>query len=220
MKRLLLPAVAALILAAAPARADTAGNLQASQNAMASTAAQGNGGQGQDQSQKKHHTSPGGGQGGGNGGGNGQGPVFHKVPPPPVHHKVTPTPVVRHHDTTVIKRERYVGPHDYTPGHRPANWNVYPRHFDRDVYRHVYRAEHRYHWGVYVRPHGWYYRNWVFGQHLPRIFWASNYWITSYWMYGLAIPPEGYVWVRYGDDAILIDRETGEILQVIYGIFY
>jgi Ni/Co efflux regulator RcnB len=33
-------------------------------------------------------------------------------------------------------------------------------------------------------------------------------------------PPFGYQWVRSGDDAILIDANTGEILQVRYDVFY
>ena len=33
-------------------------------------------------------------------------------------------------------------------------------------------------------------------------------------------PPYGYVWVRYGDDALLVDVDTGEILRVVYGVFY
>jgi Ni/Co efflux regulator RcnB len=30
----------------------------------------------------------------------------------------------------------------------------------------------------------------------------------------------GTVWVRYGDDALLIDQYTGEVIQVAYGIFW
>ena len=33
-------------------------------------------------------------------------------------------------------------------------------------------------------------------------------------------PMPGTVWVRYGDDALLIDRYTGEVIQVAYGIFW
>jgi Ni/Co efflux regulator RcnB len=39
-------------------------------------------------------------------------------------------------------------------------------------------------------------------------------------MFGLLIPPYGYVWVRYGDDALLVDTRTGMVLQVRYGVFY
>jgi len=32
-------------------------------------------------------------------------------------------------------------------------------------------------------------------------------------------PPDGYVWVRYGDDALLIDEYSGDIIQVEYDVF-
>jgi hypothetical protein len=34
------------------------------------------------------------------------------------------------------------------------------------------------------------------------------------------LPPPGTVWVRYGSDAVLIDRDTGEVIRVVYNIFY
>jgi Ni/Co efflux regulator RcnB len=33
------------------------------------------------------------------------------------------------------------------------------------------------------------------------------------------VPPAGYEWVRVGDDALLIDVNTGEVLQAEYGVF-
>jgi len=105
-------------------------------------------------------------------------------------------------------------------GIRPANWNDRPRVFDRGVYQRNFVAANRFHFGVYVRPSGWYYRRWGFGEIFPRAFWARNYWIDSYWMYDLMIPPYGYEWVRYGSDAVLIDAGSGQIMQVEYGVFY
>ncbi len=104
-------------------------------------------------------------------------------------------------------------------GTRPSNWNRYPRQFDSNVYQRNYSAPRQYHWRTYNRPSGWYYQRWVFGQIFPSMFWARDYWITDYWMFDLPIPPYGYVWVRYGDDALLVNRRTGRVLQVIYGIF-
>ncbi len=104
-------------------------------------------------------------------------------------------------------------------GARPQNWNRYPRQFDRNVYQRNYTSPQHFHWRTYNRPSGWYYQRWVFGQILPRIFWAQDYWLTDYWMFGLPVPPYGYEWVRYGDDALLINIRTGEVLQVVYGLF-
>jgi Ni/Co efflux regulator RcnB len=81
-------------------------------------------------------------------------------------------------------------------------------------------AVRRFSFGVYARPQGWYYRRWRYGEFLPWLFWTQNYWISDYSYFGLPYPPPGCVWIRYGDDALLIDRYTGEIVEVIYGLFY
>ena len=106
-----------------------------------------------------------------------------------------------------------------TFGTRPSNWNRYPRTFDTGTYRRNVTAQRHFHWQTYNRPSGWFYQRWVFGQIFPRIFWAQNYWLTDYWMFDLPIPPYGYVWVRYGDDALLVNKRTGQVLQVVYDLF-
>jgi len=109
---------------------------------------------------------------------------------------------------------------DYRPGQRPPHWDRYHRNFNPGHWHGNIYAPRRYHWGPYRYPHGWYYRRWVYGAILPSIFWGRDYWINSYWDYGLMDPPYGYVWVRYGDDAILVNVATGVVLRVVYGIFY
>lgn len=104
-------------------------------------------------------------------------------------------------------------------GTRPSNWNQYPRTFDRGTYQRNLSASRHFHWQNYNQPSGYYYRRWAFGQIFPRIFWAQDYWLTDYWMFDLPVPPYGYVWVRYGDDALLINKQTGEVLQAVYGLF-
>ena len=87
-------------------------------------------------------------------------------------------------------------------------------------YERNYSAQRHYSFGRYERPRGWYARRWTFGEFLPSLFWSQSYWIGDYSAFGLPYPPPGCVWVRYGDDALLIDRYTGEIIQVVYNIFY
>lgn len=82
------------------------------------------------------------------------------------------------------------------------------------------RAPHRYHAGEWQGPAGYSYHRWAFGQKLPAAYYVREYWIGSFAMYGLMVPPPGTAWVRYGPDAILVERDTGEILRVEYGIFY
>jgi len=103
---------------------------------------------------------------------------------------------------------------DYRAGHSGRNWSSW-----RSQHR-SYRPSHRYHAPRYRRPHGWYYRRWSFGDFLPSLFWSNQYWIGNYGLYDLPPPPPGAVWVRYGDDALLIDRYSGEVIDVVYGIFY
>lgn len=107
-----------------------------------------------------------------------------------------------------------------------SNWNN-NRHDNRGSWqgrfnrRNVTAQHHyRYRGNAWRWPSGHSYRRWTYGMTLPSLFWASNYWISDYSNYGLAYPPPGTVWVRYGNDAILIDRYSGEILEVVYGQFY
>jgi Ni/Co efflux regulator RcnB len=86
--------------------------------------------------------------------------------------------------------------------------------------RRNYTANRRYRFGRYNRPRGYYTHRWIYGQRMPSIFFARNYWITNFAAFGLMLPPPGTVWVRYGNDAVLIDRYTGEVIQVVYDIFY
>lgn len=128
-------------------------------------------------------------------------------------------PVHRQSGPTGFDRQR----HDwdkYNPGHSPPDWHERRGNFDRYHWQRNYHAGHRYHWRPYHRPHGWYYRRWEFGMILPLVFWTRDYWVLDYWEFGLPDPPYGYVWVRYGDDALLVNVETGEILQAVYGLFY
>ncbi len=99
-----------------------------------------------------------------------------------------------------------------------GDWNG--RSWQGQNYRRNYSAQRRFNAGSYYRPDGWYYRRWSYGQFLPNLFFSQNYWLNDYSYYGLSYPPPGCEWVRYGDDAILVDTDTGEIIQVVYGIFY
>lgn len=72
----------------------------------------------------------------------------------------------------------------------------------------------------YRWPRGYGYRRFSYGEYLPQIFFSEDYWLYDYSDYGLPYAPQGDVWVRYGPDALLIDRYTGQIVDVIYGVFY
>jgi Ni/Co efflux regulator RcnB len=87
-------------------------------------------------------------------------------------------------------------------------------------YHQNFRASQRFRAPPYRRPPGYFVRRWSWGQTLPVAFWTRDYWLTDFYAYGLPPPPYGAVWVRVGDDALLIDQYTGEIIEVDYGVFY
>lgn len=87
-------------------------------------------------------------------------------------------------------------------------------------YHQNFRATQRFRAPPYRRPPGYFVRRWSWGQTLPVAFWTRNYWLTDFYAYDLPPPPYGAIWVRVGDDALLIDQYTGEIIEVDYGVFY
>jgi Ni/Co efflux regulator RcnB len=93
-------------------------------------------------------------------------------------------------------------------------------HGDVTSYHKNITAERQYHYGNYNAPQGYAYHRYSYGDRLPEGYYAQNFWITSYLNFGLITPPDGYVWVRYGPDAVLIDEDTGEIVQIVYDQFY
>ena len=139
------------------------------------------------------------------------------------------------HTTTVHRRTTVLHGHGHvTTVHRATTHNIHAvsthRHMAPAVaHRHVanvralrrnFNAPRRFHHGAYVRPAGWYAHRWAYGERLPGGWYASNYWIVDFSLFGLIVPPYGYEWIRVGDDALLVDVDTGIILRVEYGVFY
>jgi Ni/Co efflux regulator RcnB len=115
--------------------------------------------------------------------------------------------------------EPHAGPRGYPRVAEPQGWNARPHEVDRPAYQHNYQAARTYRIGPYHRPPGWVARRWEFGQILPRAYWAAQYLIADYWLFALEVPPAGYEWVRVGADALMVSVDTGEVLQVEYGVF-
>lgn len=84
-----------------------------------------------------------------------------------------------------------------------------------------YRDSHRsiFHIGVYFDPFGYNYRPFNIGYRLYPSYFGQQYWIDP-GMYNLPYPPPGTVWVRYWDDALLVDTYTGEVVDVIRNFFW
>jgi Ni/Co efflux regulator RcnB len=69
-------------------------------------------------------------------------------------------------------------------------------------------------------PSGFKYQTWTTGGILPPVFLAAPYFYDGYATLGLAPPPGGYQWVRYGPDLLLVNVHTGRIADVVDGVFY
>ena len=123
------------------------------------------------------------------------------APPPPPHADHKP----QHHADAGPMPHHGRGPHaDAKPHHHPQHrWGG-----DRDG-----RWEGGWNapggWGAYRRPaQGW---------TLPRYWWAPEFVVVDYWTYDLAEPMRGDRWVRYYDDAVLVDRH-GEVIDWVEGV--
>jgi Ni/Co efflux regulator RcnB len=69
-------------------------------------------------------------------------------------------------------------------------------------------------------PSGFSYRLWATGEILPPVFLTSTYFYDDYATLGLAPPPAGYRWVRYGNDLLLVNVSTGRVADTVDGVFY
>jgi len=87
---------------------------------------------------------------------------------------------------------------------------------------HNHRRHHRslFHLGFYFDPFGWGYNPYQIGWRLWPSYYGSRYWINDPWQYRLPYAPPGTRWVRYYDDAILVDMWSGQVVDVIYSFFW
>jgi hypothetical protein len=114
---------------------------------------------------------------------------------------------------------RYAGS-DYGTNHRRWNhdWRRDSR-YNWYSYRNQYRD--RYRLGRYYSPYSNYrYSRLSIGFRLGSSFYGSRYWINDPWQYRLPAAYGPYRWVRYYDDALLVDIYTGEVVDVIYDFFW
>jgi hypothetical protein len=108
-------------------------------------------------------------------------------------------------------------------GNDRGRWNNGWRNDGRYDWR-GYRNSNRslYRLPRYYAPSGWGYgyRRFSIGYTLNSILFSSQYWINDPFYYRLPEVYGPYRWVRYYNDALLVDVETGEVVDVIYDIFW
>lgn len=96
-----------------------------------------------------------------------------------------------------------------------------------------WRTDNRYDWrryrdrnrttfrlGVYFDPYGYNYRRFNIGYNMWPSYYQSNYWIQDPWMYRLPEVWGPYRWVRYYNDALLVNIYTGQVEDVLYNFFW
>ncbi len=94
------------------------------------------------------------------------------------------------------------------------------RRYDWSSYRNRYGD--RYRVGRYYAPRGWAYgyRRYSVGIVLNSLFYSNSYWINDPYQYRLP-PAYGTLrWVRYYDDALLVDIRDGYVVDVIHNFFW
>lgn len=127
-----------------------------------------------------------------------------------VHRAVARRPVVTHRKVTVRRKVTV---------HRNANVNV-RGHANVAHFHKVFRAPRRYHARAWIAPRGFTYRRFGIGERIPAVLLVADFFLTDFALYGLETPSPEYVWVRDGSDAVLVDRYTGEVVEVEYDVFY
>ena len=101
------------------------------------------------------------------------------------------------------------------------NWSTSWRYNNKyDWYN--WRKRHRslFHFGFYYDPFGWGYSPYEIGWRLWPSYYGSRYWIDDPWQYRLPYAPPGTQWIRYYDDALLVDTWSGQVVDVIYNFFW
>ncbi len=128
-------------------------------------------------------------------------PVISRVP----REGTQPPPPVRHVRGTT-SRHNWRG--DWRNDRR-YNWRDYRT-----------RNRSRFHLGIYIDPFGWRHRPYSVGWRMWPGHYRSSYWLNDPWSYRLPYAPAGYRWIRYYDDAVLVDTWSGEVVDVIRNFFW
>jgi len=118
------------------------------------------------------------------------------APPPPVAATTKPVPAPQWSTTHWRRDSRY-------------DWRDH-RHRNRSLF----------HLGFYFDPFGWGYHRWGIGWRLWPSYYDRYYWMNDPWMYRLPYAPWPYRWIRYYNDALLVNVITGQVVDVEYDFFW
>lgn len=100
-------------------------------------------------------------------------------------------------------------------------WSSHWRNDRRyDWRRHRDRHRSTFRFGHYWDPYGYNYRRFSIGFNIRPNYYRSSYWLNDPWMYRLPPAYGPYRWVRYWDDALLVNVYTGQVVDVVYDFFW
>ena len=105
----------------------------------------------------------------------------------------------------------------YSPIRWSSDWRRDSR-YDWYNYRNRYGSLFRL--GFYIDPFGWGYQPYSIGWRMWPNYYRSSFWLNDPWQYRLPYAPAGTRWIRYYDDAILVDTWDGRVVDVIYNFFW
>ena len=108
-------------------------------------------------------------------------------------------------------------PSSLTARHWNGNWRSDHRY---DWRKHRNRHRSLFQFGFYYDPFGWGYRSYSIGWRMWPSYYRSSYWLNDPGMYRLPYAPPGTRWIRYYDDALLVDTWDGQVVDVIYDFFW
>lgn len=111
---------------------------------------------------------------------------------------------------------------DWAWGSPYTSWNTRWRSNSRyDWYGWRNRYPSYFQVGFYTAPYrGYGYRPLSIGSILDALFFGEDYWIADPWYYRLPEVYGPYRWVRYYDDAVLVNIYTGEVADLIRNFFW
>ena len=127
---------------------------------------------------------------------------------------VMPVPAGARPDIQAPRRREVTTAH-YNPWRN--NWR-HDRRYDWRKYRE--RNRWRFNIGFYYDPFGWSYRRYPIGWRLWPSYYDSSFWLDDPWMYRLPPAYGPYRWVRYHNDALLVNIYSGQVVDVIYSFFW
>jgi Ni/Co efflux regulator RcnB len=87
-------------------------------------------------------------------------------------------------------------------------------------YRRTITTTKHYDAGTFAAPSGYTYSRYELGSRMPALLRNDDSLVLNgYATYALDAPPSGLTWIRVGDDAMLVDRKTGEVVETDYDLF-